>query len=208
MSMCKDRLAISALTLLLAVTGVAPASADEPPTLDIADAMRASFKDKKQATLARLEQDQTQRLCSAPGGALSPAAAARVVEMNRATLAGPADGVYLGDHVAGERVAMTGSGLQWNDDPSKPNGGNCYACHEMAAKELAYGTLGPSLKHYGKLRGASPQMLEYTWNKIYNSNALVPCSLMPRFGHQRILTEQQMKDVMAYLFAKDSPVNQ
>jgi sulfur-oxidizing protein SoxX len=208
MPTCKDRLAIPALTLLLAVTGVAPASADEPPALDIAGAMRASFKDKKQATLSRLEQDETQRLCSAPGGALSPADASRIVEMNRATLAAPSDGVYLGDHAAGERVAMTGSGLQWNDDPSKPNGGNCYACHEMAAKELAYGTLGPSLKHYGKLRGASPQMLEYTWNKIYNSNALVPCSLMPRFGHQRILTEQQMKDVMAYLFANDSPVNQ
>lgn len=208
MPTCKKNRLVPLLTLLLAIGGGAPASADEPPALDIASAMRASFKDKKQATLARLEQDDTQRLCSAPGGALSPEDASRIVEMNRATLAGPSDGVYLGDHVAGERVAMTGSGLQWNDDPAKPNGGNCYACHEMAAKELAYGTLGPSLKHYGKLRGASPQMLEYTWNKLYNSNALVPCSLMPRFGHQRILTEQQMKDVMAYLFATDSPVNQ
>ncbi len=204
----KKKLVVPALTLLLAISGVTPAKAEESATLDIEAAMRASFKDKKQATLSRLERDETQRLCSAPGGALSPADASRVVEMNRATLAPPSDGVYLGDHAAGERIAMTGSGLQWNDDPAKPNGGNCYACHEMAAKELAYGTLGPSLKHYGKLRGASPQMLEYTWNKIYNSNALVPCSLMPRFGHQRILTEQQMKDVMAYLFANDSPVNQ
>ncbi len=31
---------------------------------------------------------------------------------------------------------------------------------------------------------------------------------MPRFGHRGILTEQQMKDVMAYLFDAASPVNQ
>ena len=31
---------------------------------------------------------------------------------------------------------------------------------------------------------------------------------MPRFGSQGILTEQQLKDVMAYLLDLASPVNQ
>ncbi len=182
-------------------------AADEA-ALDINAAMRASFVAKNQAGMARLEQDETQRLCSAHPDTPPQTVAARVVALNVATLKPPSDGVYLGDYRQGERIAETGAGLQWSDDPAKPNGGNCYACHELAPQEIAYGTIGPSLKHYAKLRGSSPQMLEYTWNKIYNSNAMMPCSNMPRFGHQGILTEQQMRDVMAYLFDANSPVNQ
>lgn len=185
----------------------APALAVDTGAIDIASAMRASFVAKGQAGMERLEQDETQRRCSS--GVATPAdVAARVVEINRATLAPPPQGVYLGDYRAGEHVAQTGTGLQWSDDPGKPNGGNCYACHELAASEVAFGTIGPSLKHYGKLRGTSPQMLEYTWNKLYNSNASVACSNMPRFGHRGILTTQQLQDVMAYLFDAASPVNQ
>ena len=42
---------------------------------------------------------------------------------------------------------------------------------------------------------------------LYNSNALFPCSNMPRFGHRGILTEDQLKDLMALLFDPASPVN-
>jgi sulfur-oxidizing protein SoxX len=34
------------------------------------------------------------------------------------------------------------------------------------------------------------------------------CSAMPRFGAKGVLTEQQIKDVMALLFDPASPVNQ
>jgi len=44
--------------------------------------------------------------------------------------------------------------------------------------------------------------------KIYNSQAVVACSNMPRFGHTKVLTIDQIKDVMAYLFDRQSPVNQ
>ena len=115
---------------------------------------------------------------------------------------------HIGDVAAGEAVARRGRGLQSSDDPSEPVGGNCYACHELAADELAFGTLGPSLRNYGKLRGNSQFVLDFTWGKLYNSNAHKPCSNMPRFGHQSILTEQQLKDVMAYLLDPASPVNQ
>ncbi len=45
------------------------------------------------------------------------------------------------------------------------------------------------------------------YTKIYNSMAVVPCSNMPRFGTNKVLDEQQIKDVMAYLFDPESPVN-
>ena len=71
---------------------------------------------------------------------------------------------------------------------------------------MSYGTLGPSLTGYGKTHKDEASIRE-TWKKIYNSQAVVPCSNMPRFGAKAILTEQQMKDVMAYLLSPDSPVN-
>lgn len=174
-----------------------------------AQAMQAAFEPKGQAGMERLVQDDTQALCSALGASPLPSdVAAKIVALNQATIVPPADGNYFGDRANGQIIANTGTGLQSNDDPKKPAGGNCYACHEMAPKELAYGTIGPSLKHYGKLRGQSPAMLAYTWGKLYNSNATMPCSNMPRFGHRGILTEQQLKDVMAFLFDAASPVNQ
>ncbi len=57
-------------------------------------------------------------------------------------------------------------------------------------------------------RGQSEVMLSYTWTKLRNTHAYNECSHMPRFGALGILTEQQLKDLMAYLFDPDSPVNQ
>jgi sulfur-oxidizing protein SoxX len=51
-------------------------------------------------------------------------------------------------------------------------------------------------------------MLQYTWTKLWDTHAYNLCSHMPRFGAQSILTEQQLKDVMAYLLDPASPVNQ
>jgi sulfur-oxidizing protein SoxX len=50
--------------------------------------------------------------------------------------------------------------------------------------------------------------VKYTWGKIYNAKAFNACTNMPRFGHQGILTEAQMKDLMALLLDPSSPVNQ
>jgi sulfur-oxidizing protein SoxX len=51
-------------------------------------------------------------------------------------------------------------------------------------------------------------MLKYTYAKVYNPDAFNACSSMPRFGHQGILSEQQIKDVVALLMDPASPVNQ
>ena len=65
-------------------------------------------------------------------------------------------------------------------------------------------TVGVQL--YG-VRGNSLQIVEYTWNRINNSKAYNACSNMPRMAHFNLLTEQQIKDVMALLLDPASPVN-
>jgi sulfur-oxidizing protein SoxX len=172
--------------------------------------LKASFHEHGQAKLDRIDQDEVQRLCSEySGGRQMPKEVAERIEKSQlATIKYPADGHYLGDWKAGERIAQSGVGKQYSDDPKQPSGGNCYACHELTKAELAFGTVGPSLRNFGKTRGFTPEMQKYTYAKVYNSEAFAACSNMPRFGHQGILTEQQMKDVVALLMDPASPVNQ
>lgn len=175
---------------------------------DIAAVLESSFVAKNQATMARLQQDAVQEVCSAPRG--TPVEETVLSELRQQRLDAvvlPADGVFLGDWQRGAEVAGNGRGLQSSDDPTKPNGGNCYACHQLAPDEVAYGTLGPSLTGYGA-RGQSEPMLRYTWTKLWDTHAYNLCSHMPRFGAQGILSEQQLRDVMAYLLDPASPVNQ
>ena len=175
---------------------------------DIEAVLQNSFVAKNQATMDRLERDAVQTACSAPRGLPLDnqwLTGLREERLNAVVL--PADGQYLGDWQRGAEVAGNGRGLQSSDDPTQPNGGNCYACHQLAPDEVAYGTLGPSLTGYGA-RGQSEAMLQYTWTKLWDTHAYNLCSHMPRFGAQGILTEQQLKDVMAYLLDPTSPVNQ
>jgi sulfur-oxidizing protein SoxX len=172
--------------------------------------MKASFKPVGQAQLDRIDQDETQRLCTQyhAGLPLPPEVAQHIERGELATIRYPADGQFLGDWKSGEKIAQSGQGKQFTDDPAKPSGGNCYACHQLTAKELSYGTIGPSLRNFGKVRGYTPQMQKYAYAKVYNSEAFAACSSMPRFGHNGILTEQQIKDVVALLMDPSSPVNQ
>jgi L-cysteine S-thiosulfotransferase len=202
--------------VLAGVLGLAGCAATKDSGSGDADAgrkavalMQKDFKTHGQATVERLKQDEVQALCTKYAGAKSlPADEARRVEASQlATVKYPADGRYLGDWKAGEKVAQAGVGKQWSDNPSQPSGGNCYACHQLSPQELSFGTIGPSLRGYGKLRGNTPEMQKYTFAKIYNAEGFNACSSMPRFGHQGILTEQQIKDVVALLMDPASPVN-
>ena len=170
--------------------------------------LQNSFVAKNQATMDRLQRDAVQTACSAPRGMpLDNDMLASLRAERLAAVVLPADGQYLGDWQRGAEVAGNGRGLQSSDDPTQPNGGNCYACHQLAPDEVAYGTLGPSLTGYGE-RGQSEAMLQYTWTKLWDTHAYNLCSHMPRFGAQGILSEQQLKVVMAYLLDPASPVNQ
>jgi sulfur-oxidizing protein SoxX len=131
-----------------------------------------------------------------------------IKKREQATIQLPADGNFLGDWKNGEKLAQSGYGLRFTDyPPRRVSGGNCYACHQLTKAELSYGTVGPGLLNYGKLREFKPEHVKTAYEKIYNSNATFPCSLMPRFGTNKILTADQIKDLVALLMSPESPVN-
>jgi sulfur-oxidizing protein SoxX len=172
--------------------------------------LQNSFVSAGVADISRLNQDANQQLCSDPKYRDSPAGKAKAIALQKEALAKipkPTDGKYLGDWVKGEQIAQSGRGGTFTDTASTVNGGGCYNCHQIDPKEISHGTLGPSLAGYGKTRGYSEAILEYTWNRIYNSKAYNACSNMPRFGHFNVLTQDQMKDLMALLLDPNSPVN-
>jgi sulfur-oxidizing protein SoxX len=159
----------------------------------------------------RLAQDQTQALCSRYHNSPPADAAASILADAQASMRYPESGRLLGSWKEGEKLASIGTGghigrLQ-PDPPDRKRGGNCYACHALAATEIAAGTLGPSLTGYGKLHGNSPEAIKFVYEKIYNAQATFPCSLMPRFGHNAWLTPEQIADTVAFLLDPDSPVN-
>jgi L-cysteine S-thiosulfotransferase len=173
------------------------------------EVMKASFKERGQAKLDRLEQDKAMALCTKYATSTVPKAVAKQIEAeNLAAIPFPKDGKYLGDWKAGERIAQSGVGKQFTDNPANPSGGNCYACHKLSPQELSFGTIGTSLYQFGKIRSYSPEVAKYAYGKIYNAQAYMACSNMPRFGHNQILTETQIKDLVALLMDPQSPVNQ
>ena len=176
--------------------------------------IKASFRDQGIAKVDRLNQDLGQRACSSETPP-SDAVAKEIEAASLATIKWPADGQYLGDWREGEKLAQNGRGMTWTDASPANNGGNCYNCHQISKAEISYGTIGPSLYQYGKLRGvtdpgdpSSAAIVQYTWGKLWNSKAYAACSNMPRFGHAGLLKEQQLRDIMALLLDPKSPVNQ
>ena len=199
---------VAALALPVVLHGCATAPSDAEVSARAASMLKSAFKEQGQAKLDRLDQDDTQRACSLPAGKTVPKdVAARIEQENLASIRWPADGKYVGDWKNGEKIAQEGRGMQYSDDPKGAVGANCYACHQLAPQELSYGTIGPSLYQFGKLRGYGPEVQKYAYGKVYNPDAYNACTNMPRFGHNGILTEAQIKDVVALLMDPASPVN-
>jgi L-cysteine S-thiosulfotransferase len=204
MTMMKTVLSLAAIAVLASCASSAPTREESMQVV------KASFNERGIAKLDRLNQSELQQVCSEASlnnKDLPKDVRERLEKQQMATIRYPADGKFLGDWKAGERVAQAGVGLQWSDNEKTVNGGNCYACHQLSPQEVSFGNIGPSLKEYGKLRGNSEAVLKYTWGKIWNTHAFNACSSMPRFGDAGILTETQIKDVMALLLDPNSPVN-
>jgi sulfur-oxidizing protein SoxX len=166
-------------------------------------------KGNKEMAARVVRQDEVQAQCSKYASSLPKDVSAKIESAQQATLKYPASGKLMGDWREGEKIAQDGWGMRFTDtgSPNRKNGGNCYACHQLALQELSYGTLGPSLYQFGKLRGYTDEMRRYAYGKVYNAQAFTACSGMPRFGHNGILSEQQIMDVVALLMDPESPVN-
>jgi sulfur-oxidizing protein SoxX len=161
---------------------------------------------------ARMEQDSLQAACSVMGGGNPDAATLAAISAEaRGTIKYPEGGIQLGDWQRGRTLAWSGFGYRVAHNPDNHErsqvGGNCYNCHQMATDRTG-GTLGPSLTGYGKTRGTSDAILTYAYDMIYNPHAYFPCTNMPRMGYVGVLGEQQMMDILAYLFDPNSPVNE
>jgi len=214
-SKVRTGLALASVTLLAVGCASAPSVADlNALTQQI---VKASFRDQGIVKASILNTDETNQACSeadASGKPLDEKTAKHIEEINLKAIKWPADGKFLGDWKEGEKIAQNGRGLTFTDTASTVNGGNCYNCHQIDKKEISYGTIGPSLYNYGKIRGitdpnsaAAKPIVEYTWGKIWNAKAYNACSNMPRAGHSGILTEAQVRHVVGLLLDPQSPVN-
>ena len=205
-------LIITVVAVLAGCAAMTPAPAAKAPTdAEIVALLKASFKDSPSAKRDRLDQTPLQMACTEASRSGKPLDEKMRESLQAAALASvkyPADGKYLGDWKKGEAIAQNGRGLQYTDKVGDVAGGNCYACHQIDKKEIAYGNIGPSLTNYGKLRGQTEPIVKYTWARIWNSHSFNACANMPRFGDAGILTEAQIKDVMALLLDPESAVNQ
>ena len=198
----------AALAAPVILLGCATTPSDAEIAAKAVATLKASFKEQGQAMMDRLDQDDTQKTCSEYQGKAPPKdVAERIEKANLATIKWPSDGKLVGDWKNGEKIAQEGRGMQFSDDPKGPGGANCYACHQLAPQELSYGTMGPSLYQFGKMRGYTDEIRKYAYGKVWNAQAYNACTNMPRFGHKGILTEQQVKDVVALLMDPASPVN-
>jgi sulfur-oxidizing protein SoxX len=195
--------AFAALALL-----ALPASAQQIDTARLDAAVAAAFPTANETFKPRLMPDETLAQCSAADNSPAEPISEAIEKRERAAIQYPADGKFVGDWQKGERIAQSGYGMRFSDYPARnPNGGNCYGCHELTVKEVSFGTVGPTLREYGKLREFKEQAAKEVYEKIYNAQAVFPCSLMPRFGHNKVLTIEQIKDIVALLMSPDSPVN-
>lgn len=202
----KKHVILAALAAVLA----APVSAQEPKIdpLHADVVMKFAFSQAPKDWAGRVDQDETLKVCSATRNAPSAADAEKIMAREKAKIKYPDDGKLMGDWKQGERWAQSGYGQRFTDyPPSNPNGGNCYACHQMTQAELSYGTVGPSLREYGKIRKYAEADVKAVYEKIYNAHAAFPCSLMPRFGSNAVLTIDQIKDLVALVMSPESPVN-
>lgn len=202
------RFIIAGLALAVTTGAVLAQRAVRAKSVTIDHLMQDGFKGAAPDWQARLVQDETQKVCSTSRNGPSEPAAAVIRKRERAAIVYPPDGQFVGDWKKGEALAQSGYGGRYTDvPPRQANGGNCYACHQLDKKEVSFGTLGPSLSEYGKIRKFGEPFAKAAYEHIYNPHASQPCANMPRFGANKFLSIEQIKDLVAYLMSPDSPVN-
>ncbi len=193
-------------TLSGALALLASAAWAGPTPQQVEQVLLRDFQPRGQAALDRVRQDSLQRLCTETANK-PPAGLAKTLEADQMRAIAFPDGSLIGDWQRGEKIAQGGRGLTWSDKPGAPGDGSCYNCHQLSGAELSYGTLGPSLRGFGKTRGNGPEVQRYVFGKIFNAKAYNLCSQMPRLGWSGTLTPEQIRDLVALLLDPASPVN-
>ncbi|MEN3027949.1 MAG: sulfur oxidation c-type cytochrome SoxX [Aquificaceae bacterium] len=164
-----------------------------------------------------MAQDYSQKMCSKHKDKLPPKVSEEVRSIEQSTIKYPSyfNGDWMiimekGDWKRVAPFAKSGRGFRAGKlltDPVDLRAfGNCQACHMLEKAEVVGGNFGPPLTHYGK-RGITPEVIKYTYEKIYNAWAYVPCSSMPRYGYHGLLSPEQIADFVHYLLSPDSPIN-
>lgn len=163
----------AALLALLSACSTQPSSVEIDKLT--AEIVKASFRDQGIVKASVLNTDEANKLCSAAevaGKELDVNVAKSIEAANLKLVKWPTDGKFVGDWKEGEKLAQSGRGMTWTDLPTTLNGGNCYNCHQIDKAEISFGTIGPSLYNYGKLRQVkdvsspdSKAVIEYTWGK-------------------------------------------
>jgi len=90
---------------------------------------------------------------------------------------------------AGADAVAAGKALVF--DRSK---GNCLACHAIAGGTLT-GNVGPALNDM-KTRYPDTTLL---YQRIYDETRYNPMTVMPPFGRTKILSDQDIQQIVAYL---------
>jgi sulfur-oxidizing protein SoxX len=73
--------------------------------------------------------------------------------------------------------------------------GNCLACHVIAGGESP-GNIGPELKDM-KARYPDKSLLRH---RIWDETKYIPTTVMPPFGKNKILTEQEVDEVVEFIY--------
>ena len=195
----------AAVLLTLPTSADAQQAKVDPALVDMV--IKGTFDRASPEWQARIVPDEAQRICSDLREPPPAAVAKQLIEAAEKAVVYPPDGNVIGDWRKGQQLAQIGTGGQFSDRTDTPKGGNCYACHQLSPKELSFGTLGPSLTEYGRIRKFRPEEAKATYAKIWNAQVVQPCSNMPRFGHNKFLSVEDIKNLTAYLFDPESPVN-
>ena len=197
---------LAACTAMLCGSASAQDTKVDPLHVDVL--MKFAFSQVPKERAGRTDQDETLKVCSATRNLPSSAEGDAIMAREKAKIKYPDDGKLIGDWKKGEGIAQSGYGGRFTDYPPRSaNGGNCYACHQLDKKELSFGTLGPTLLDYGKIRKFAEAEVKAVYERIYNPHAAIPCANMPRLGASKFLTIEQIKDLVAYVMSPESPVN-
>jgi sulfur-oxidizing protein SoxA len=73
--------------------------------------------------------------------------------------------------------------------------GRCLSCHVLGPDGEQPGTVGPNLSLYG----AAGRDRAYTFQRIWDARVLNPATVMPPFGTNGLLSEQEAAHISAYL---------